>query len=116
MIKEVLLFFSLLNAFIWSILVGGDIPPNVHSEDYELIAILLLIAFLIILIGKKPLRKGSLIICIIFNILWINSVINAIKCPYQPKTYLYIDILALIGSIMCTTLSICKIYKFQNKN
>lgn len=117
MVKIILLCFSLLSTFTYNMLASSDIPHNVQFSDCVTVAILSLISILIVFLGKKTFKLGTPILCIIFDILWIESIFSSIKNIYYPKTFLLVmNIIGFGGVMICTILSLYKIYKsYKNK-
>lgn len=116
MLKSILFFFLQLIMFFLGAIVKDNIPSTVDITSFKVISILSFISILIILIGKKPLMKIMIIICIIFNMFWIEMLTTSIRSPYPIDPFLFMDIAGFIGSTICTILVSYKIYKNYKSN
>ncbi|MGL4731105.1 MAG: hypothetical protein ACRCW0_05940 [Clostridium sp.] len=112
MLKGILLFFSLLNVLIDRVLIGSEIPINITISECIELGIVSIIPILVILIGKKPLKKGLLIICLIFNIFVARLMFDSFKyISILPNISIILNIVMLINYSIYTILVCYKIYK-----
>lgn len=106
MLTNIILFFLFLFQFCLGMLYQSDIPVNFSNDEAMHIFIFSLIIFSVLTIFQKNKNyKSSLIISLIFLILWIMNAMNA------RGSVTSINITGLISSAICLIFCLDKICK-----